>query len=137
MNIAGMIAKYFATSLAIEKVVSAPLVISSRVPISTISISLVKFLPRAADLWVQASLQQRQRLQQLFFSEGISFDGKECVRTAVTAPAFNWLQPTEPSTTRMVDLSWRDSNQIVQWLRRIDGLRADGIGASALNQITR
>ena len=40
-NIAGMIAKYFATSLAIEKVVSAPRVIRSCLPISTISISLV------------------------------------------------------------------------------------------------
>ena len=40
-NIAGMIAKYFATSLAMEKVVSAPRVISSCLPISTISISFV------------------------------------------------------------------------------------------------
>ena len=36
-----MIAKYFATSLAIENVVSAPRVISSCLPISTISMSLV------------------------------------------------------------------------------------------------
>src|SRR4030095_9002068 len=36
-----MMAKYLATSLAIEKVVSAPLVISSCLPTSTISISLV------------------------------------------------------------------------------------------------
>ena len=40
-NIAGMIAKYLATSLAIENVVRAPRVISSCFPISTISISLV------------------------------------------------------------------------------------------------
>ena len=40
-NIAGMIAKYFATSLAMEKVVSAPRVIRSCLPISTISISFV------------------------------------------------------------------------------------------------
>ena len=40
-NIAGMIAKYFATSLAIENVVSEPRVISNCLPISTISISLV------------------------------------------------------------------------------------------------
>jgi hypothetical protein len=33
-----------------------------------------RFLPRAADLWVQASLEQRQRFQQLFFPEG------NCVR---------------------------------------------------------
>ena len=57
-NIAGMIAKYLATSLAIEKVVSAPRVISSCLPISTISISLVGFesrstmLPASFAAWV-------------------------------------------------------------------------------------
>jgi hypothetical protein len=34
-----------------------------------------RILPRAADLWVQASFEQRQRFQQLFFPDGISFDG--------------------------------------------------------------
>jgi hypothetical protein len=64
-----------------------------------------RVLPRAADLWVQASLEQRQRLQQLFFPEGIAFDGKAFVRTAVTAAGFNWLQPAEPSKTSLVDLT--------------------------------
>ena len=40
-NIAGMIAKYFATSFAIENVVSEPRVMRSCLPISTISISFV------------------------------------------------------------------------------------------------
>ncbi len=40
-NSAGMIAKYFATSLAIENVVSAPRVMSSCLPIRTTSMSLV------------------------------------------------------------------------------------------------
>ena len=40
-NIAGMMAKYLAMSLAIENVVSAPRVISNCLPISTISMSLV------------------------------------------------------------------------------------------------
>ncbi|MNE55940.1 hypothetical protein D3C80_1508120 [compost metagenome] len=40
-NIAGMMAKYLATSLAIEKVVRAPRVISSCLPTSTISMTLV------------------------------------------------------------------------------------------------
>ena len=62
-----------------------------------------RVLPRAADLWVQASLEQRQRLQQLFFPEGIAFDGKEFVRTALTARAFNWLEPAEPSKVSLVD----------------------------------
>jgi hypothetical protein len=34
-----------------------------------------RVLPRAGDLWVQASLDQRQRFQQLFFPDGIAFDG--------------------------------------------------------------
>jgi hypothetical protein len=51
-----------------------------------------RILPRAADLWVQASLDQRQRFQQLFFSDGIAFDGKGFVGTRVTAPAFSYLR---------------------------------------------
>ena len=47
---AGMMAKYLATSLAIEKVVSAPRVISSCLPISTISMSLVGSLSRSTML---------------------------------------------------------------------------------------
>jgi hypothetical protein len=45
-----------------------------------------RVLPRASELWVQASLNQKQRLQQLFFPEGLAFDGKRFVRTAVTVP---------------------------------------------------
>lgn len=48
-----------------------------------------RILPRTADLWVQASLDQRQRFQQLLFPAGIAFDGNGYIRTAVTAPAFN------------------------------------------------
>ena len=40
-NIAGMMAKYLATSLAMEKVVSAPRVMSNCLPMATISINLV------------------------------------------------------------------------------------------------
>src|SRR3982074_1407828 len=45
-----MIAKYFATSLAIENVVSAPRVIRSCLPISTISMSLVGLESRSTML---------------------------------------------------------------------------------------
>ncbi len=34
-----------------------------------------RILPRASDLWVQASLDYKERLQQLFFPEGIAYDG--------------------------------------------------------------
>src|SRR5215510_6392059 len=49
-------------------------------------------LPRAADLWVQASLDQRERFQQLFFPDGIAFDGNRFVGTGATAPAFSYLR---------------------------------------------
>ncbi|MEY4636856.1 MAG: hypothetical protein RJA55_2654, partial [Acidobacteriota bacterium] len=51
-----------------------------------------RILPRASDLWVQASLDHKQRLQQLFFPEGVAYDGKRFNRTAVTIPAFSWLR---------------------------------------------
>ena len=47
---AGMIAKYLATSLAMENVVSAPRVISICLPISTISMSLVGLESRSTML---------------------------------------------------------------------------------------
>lgn len=44
-----------------------------------------RILPRASDLCVQASLDYKQRLQQLFFPEGVAFDGNRSNRTAATA----------------------------------------------------
>ena len=64
-----------------------------------------RVLPRTADLWVQASLDQRQRLQQLFFPQGVAFDGNGFVGTAVTAPVFSYLQPVADGKERMVDLT--------------------------------
>ena len=54
-----------------------------------------RILPRASDLWVQAPLDYKQRLQQLFFPEGIAYDGSRFIRTAVTAPLFSYLAPEE------------------------------------------
>jgi hypothetical protein len=39
---------------------------------------------------VQSSLNQKQRLQQLFFPEGVRFDGKRLVGTGSTLPVFNY-----------------------------------------------
>lgn len=61
-----------------------------------------RVLPRAADLWVQASLDQKQRLQQLFLPEGIAFDGNRFNRTAVTAPFFKYLMPSESAEESLV-----------------------------------
>ena len=54
-----------------------------------------RILPRASDLWVQASLDYKQRLQALFFPEGIAYDGNRFNRTAVTAPLFSYMAPSE------------------------------------------
>jgi UDP-N-acetylmuramyl pentapeptide synthase len=82
-----------------------------------------RVLPRTADLWVQASLDQRQRLQQLFFPQGVAFDGNGFVGTAVTAPAFSYLQAVADGKERMVDPRFSSWNQIASWLRQLDGLR--------------
>ena len=78
-----------------------------------------RVLPRASDLWVQASLEQRQRFQQLFFPDGIAFDGNGFVRTAVTAPAFSYLRGTEGGNERMVDLNRTSWNRLRLWLCRV------------------
>ncbi len=79
-----------------------------------------RVLPRAADLWVQASLGQRQRFQQLFFPEGISFDGNGFVRTAVTAPAFSYLRPIGDENRRMVAQIFPRWNPLTSWMRQIE-----------------
>ena len=50
INKAGTMAKYLATSLAMEKVVNVPLVINNCFPISTISMSLVGSLSKSTML---------------------------------------------------------------------------------------
>ena len=52
-----------------------------------------RVLPSASNLWVQSSLAQKQRLQQVFFPEGVRFDGKALVGTGITLPVFNYLNP--------------------------------------------
>jgi hypothetical protein len=64
-----------------------------------------RILPRAADLWVQSSPDQRQRFQQLFFPEGIAFDGSAFVGTAATAPAFSYLRGVVKGNEGLVDLT--------------------------------
>jgi hypothetical protein len=61
-----------------------------------------RVLPRASDLWIQASLEYRQTLQKLFFPEGITFDGKSFVRTRVTASAFSYLGDVSDGGSKMV-----------------------------------
>jgi hypothetical protein len=71
---------------------------------------------------VQASLEQRQRFQPLFFPEGISFDGNRFVRTGVTAPVFSYFQPIRDENERMVDQTGASWNRVAAWLRRIEAI---------------
>jgi hypothetical protein len=82
-----------------------------------------RVLPRAADLWVQASLEQRQRFQQLFFPDGIAFNGKAFVGTRVTAPAFSYLREIRTENEDLVDQNSASWNRIASWLRQINGLQ--------------
>ena len=82
-----------------------------------------RVLPRAADLWVQASLEQRQRFQQLFFPDGIPFNGNGFVGTRVSNEAMRtsrregrlgerngrparWISRTDPSWNWRPSHSW-------------------------------
>ena len=82
-----------------------------------------RILPRASDLWVQASLDQRQRFQQLFFPDGIAFDGNRFIGTGVTAPAFSYLREIETGNERLVDQNSASWNPLISWMRRVDHLR--------------
>jgi len=59
-------------------------------------------LPSASKLWTHASLDQRQRLQQVFFPEGIRYGRDGFNRTAVTVPLFSRLAPAARTNARMV-----------------------------------
>ena len=82
-----------------------------------------RILPRASDLWVQASLDYKQWLQQLFFPEGIAYDGNRFNRTAVTAPLFNYLAPSERADEKVVTRIFASWNQLDGWLRQVQRLR--------------
>jgi hypothetical protein len=55
----------------------------------------------ASRLWVEAELDQRQRLQKLFFPEGLIWADGE-FRTAVTCPYFYNFEGTSEARNRMV-----------------------------------
>src|SRR4029453_1012902 len=82
-----------------------------------------RVLPRASDLWVQASLEQRQRFQQLFFPDGIAFDGKGFVGTRVTARAFSYLRENETVNERLVAQIFPRWNPLTSWMRQIEGFQ--------------
>ena len=62
-----------------------------------------RVLPSASNLWVQSSFAQKQRLLQVFFPDGIRFDGKRLVGTGATAPAFSYLREIRTGNEGLVD----------------------------------
>jgi hypothetical protein len=72
---------------------------------------------------VQAPLEQRQRFQQLFFPEGMAFDGQRFVGTAATAPAFSYLREIRPAGDGVVDQTSASWNRLTSWLASVVALR--------------
>src|SRR2546421_13034039 len=62
-----------------------------------------------------SSLAQKQRLQHVFFPDGIRFDGKRLIGTGATLPAFNYLNPVSeglgPGTSSA--MGWPSSSPAV------------------------
>ena len=56
-------------------------------------------------MWVQASLDQRQRFQQLFFPDGNRVRPESLSWNRRTAPAFGYLVEIETVNERLVDLT--------------------------------
>lgn len=82
-----------------------------------------RILPRASDLWVQSTLDHKQRLQALFFPNGIGFDGVRFNRTVVTAPFFSYLRDEKSDNVKMVGLTVVSWNQVAGFLEGLNGLR--------------
>ena len=74
-------------------------------------------LTNAARLWTEASLDQKQRLQTVFFPEGLRFNG-ENFGTAVTCLAFKQLGPGETPRDGMASPSGFDPVGSLDFLRR-------------------
>jgi hypothetical protein len=82
-----------------------------------------RVLPSVLNLWIQSSLDQKERLQQAFFPDGIRFDGTKLVGTGTTLPVFNYLNPISGEKEDLVDQTGARWNRLHDWLARIDALR--------------
>jgi hypothetical protein len=63
------------------------------------------------------------RVEQLFFPDGIAFDGNRFIGTGATAPAFSYLQEIRTENEDLVAQTFTSWNRIAGWLRRLNGLR--------------
>ena len=85
-------------------------------------------LANAARLWDASELEHKQRLQRVFFPRGVSYDGRE-FGTAVTCLAFSHLPAVLPEMSGMASLTPPSWNQIQEWLRALQMLRAGMVAA--------
>ena len=93
--------------------------------------SPLKFSSASRSIEGHASLDQRQRFQQLFFPDGIAFGGNRFVRTGVTLPTFSYLRPIVAGNEGLVDQNSASWNPLLGWLHQIDGLRRDAEAVEA------
>ena len=82
-----------------------------------------RILPSASNLWVQSTLAQKQRLQQVFFPDGVRFDGKRLVGTGATLPVFNYLGSVSSEKKDLVGQNSASWNPMISWLRNVEALR--------------
>jgi hypothetical protein len=73
------------------------------------------------------NLNQKQRLQQLFFPEGVAFDGSQFNRTAAHRTVLQELTPSESAEEGLVTRIVASWNQIGSWLRLVHQFRAVGM----------
>ena len=76
---------------------------------------------RKTALTLEASLEQRQRLQRLFFPEGVAFSGKAFDRTVERL--LRYLRPLDGSNVNLVDQNSASWNQVHEWLSQLDAVR--------------
>jgi hypothetical protein len=79
-------------------------------------------LLNAARLWVDANLDQKQRLQRVIFPNGVEFlDGE--VLTSGTASLFNTLREIDLPIEHLASPTVPSWNRVVTWLREVDSFR--------------
>jgi site-specific DNA recombinase len=72
-------------------------------------------LLNAASLWNQSGLEQKQRLQQVLFPEGVSYAGGT-YRTSKTNPMFNILETIPQEEKQLVAHLSSNWNRLLSWL---------------------
>jgi hypothetical protein len=87
-------------------------------------------LTNASNLWKAALSEQKQRLQQVLFPEGVTYsDGN--YRTAVTSLLFSGMGTMAVKKEGLVAQTVSSWNQILHSLQKIDLLRREGLFRAA------